>query len=165
MSCVAKVWRDWHRGRCSRAGKVTRFGVKVCAQHARQVDEWRKRLEDQGAMEMMIFHWSLRRKGGSRMSKGDCYQAAARFVLDNEGWTLVHGSAVGQGPIKGVVHGHAWAEREGVVVDTSNGKTLHVGRELFYAIGNVHDVTRYSREETRSKLLRYEHYGPWEKEV
>ena len=93
------------------------------------------------------------------VDQGDCYKAAAKFVLDNEGWLLVHGRAVGQG----VAHGHAWAERitDDLVMDTSGGKTITMSAELYYAIGRIRDTVHYTREEARAHLLRSKHWGPW----
>ena len=52
--------------------------------------------------------------------KGDCYEAAARFVIGNSrcpGIMLAHGEVTGQGPIVGIRYGHAWAEIGDAVID------------------------------------------------
>lgn len=65
---------------------------------------------------------------------GDCYEAAAHYLLDhvlgigvtnpNHGLRLVHGEVAGQGPLEGKTFGHAWIEDGDTVIDTSNGKNL-----------------------------------------
>lgn len=98
------------------------------------------------------------------------------MVLDDPELVLAHGTAVGQGPIEGVRHAHAWCERTDVlevpgrditthltmVIDHSNGKELEIPAALYYKIGQISDVTRYSAHEMRVLLLRHSHYGPWD---
>ncbi len=69
--------------------------------------------------------------------KKNCYATAARFVLDNEGWTLVHGSS------------GAWAERRNAG-GTVEVKGIRSGM-----------TTRYTRAETRERVLRWATWGPW----
>jgi len=121
---------------------------------------------------------------------GDCYEAAldtARDLLtDNAADTvfICHGRPTGQGPIEGVVHGHAWVEVEqrveipddapdefktlaGHVVvwvhDRSNGKDLVYPAALYYNVGRIDpdQVRRYTAAEAFKLMLRHEHWGPW----
>lgn len=77
-------------------------------------------------------------------AEGDCYFAAARFLLSlgvDTDARLVHGEVTGQGDVAGVRYGHAWVEINGFVIDPSNGRKLcvlptredrsHRGAELF----------------------------------
>lgn len=87
-----------------------------------------------------------------------------------EGHTLVHGVVIGQGPLDGRRVDHAWVEVEGghytvtLVVDRSNGRNLLLPRDMYYRLGRIVEAecTRYTPEETRTNMLRTEHFGPWE---
>jgi len=97
--------------------------------------------------------------------KGDCYEAAARFVIGNSrcpGIVLVHGEVTGQGPIAGIRYGHAWAEIGDAVIDPSNGRIVCDRKDAYYCIGKISSVVRYSAEEARQSMLETLHYGPWE---
>ena len=107
-------------------------------------------------------------------STGDCFIVAGHMVMDDDDLTLVHGLAVGQGPIEGVMHWHAWVERSSrfpmpdgrhvdltVVVDRSNGKDVEMPAALYYKIGRVGETRRYTPTEARVEMLRHEHWGPW----
>lgn len=103
---------------------------------------------------------------------GDCYRAAWRVAVIEEGWTLVHGLVTGQGPVEGVRFGHAWLERRievdghpvWVVRDVANGKDVELPRALYYAVGDVRaeEVARYDADEARRRAIKTGHYGPWD---
>jgi hypothetical protein len=98
---------------------------------------------------------------------GDCYCVAANYVVDNailrgqQNLTLVHGEVIGQGAIAGIQYGHAWVEDGDTVIDISSGRDIRIPKFLYYAVGNIEKTIRYTPEETRKMLLKYEHYGPW----
>lgn len=99
------------------------------------------------------------------MRKGDCYQAAGRFMMDSNGsdnLTLVHGEVQGQGQLEGVRFGHAWIEKGNLVIDKSNGRNLNIPKELYYLLGDIKNTVRYSYDEFLSKVAKYKHWGPWE---
>jgi len=105
------------------------------------------------------------------MPQGDCYEAAARLIIESDflgekiSLTLIHGFVTGQGKLEGVVYGHAWVEdKKGNVLDYSNDRKLVVPKELYYSIGKIDHKKqkRYSSKETRKMLNKYEHWGPWE---
>jgi hypothetical protein len=105
----------------------------------------------------------------STYEDGDCFQVAAdtliykHFTGEDEGWQLCHGQVVlTGGPHKGVQTGHAWLEQDGYVIDHSNGRIFEGPSMLYYAIGNITGVRRYSYDELKTKVLEYGHYGPWE---
>lgn len=96
------------------------------------------------------------------------------MVSEDETLVLVHGTAVGQGPIEGQHHAHAWCERtdrvewpDGAVhelvtcIDHSNGHEIEMPAAVYYRIGRVHDVRRYEHDDAISTALRHGHYGPW----
>ncbi len=101
------------------------------------------------------------------MKRGDCYQAAAMLLLNmgsGSGATLVHGTVVGEGRLDGYPYGHAWIEINGTVLDPSNGRTICMGQEAYYARGRIEPGSprRYSWREALEGLVDSEHYGPWE---
>ena len=97
--------------------------------------------------------------------KGDCYQAAARFVIGNArcpGILLVHGEVTGQGPIAGLRYGHAWVEIGDAVIDPSNGRIVCARKDAYYGIGKITGgVVRYSPSQAHLLMLETLHYGPW----
>jgi hypothetical protein len=100
---------------------------------------------------------------------GDCYRANAKLhtaLTEELGVTsalLCHGTVTGTaGAAKGISFGHCWVELGGLVLDNSNGKEHAVPRELYYEVGNVRDVKRYTRLEAAREMVRTGHWGPWE---
>lgn len=101
---------------------------------------------------------------------GDCYETNGRYFMDHglfggEGMRLVHGEITGQGSLKGVNYGHAWVEDGNTVIDVSNGKSVRMPKALYYALGNIEhndNFHKYTASEFRKKLLKHEHWGPWD---
>jgi len=91
---------------------------------------------------------------------GQCYVEAARWQRDNPDWILCHGTCLGIGPIAGIWFGHAWCERDGIARDCELG--LELPALLFRSVGNATDVIEYTHIEAVERMLRFEHYGPWE---
>ena len=111
------------------------------------------------------------RKPRKKKASGDCYQAAANYMMDqclyggNKHLVLVHGEVCGQGPLSGVTYGHAWVEDGDTVIDLSNGRNLRVLKVVYYAIGGVshlNNTHRYTWDEAKVMLLTRKVYGPWE---
>lgn len=99
-------------------------------------------------------------------AKGQCYEKAAKAIiqgLDIPALRLCHGQPVGQGPIEGIKHGHAWLELGDIVIDPSTGGVFRT--EQYYRIGQIKnkEVKRYTRLEAIRMLVQTEHYGPWGK--
>jgi len=99
------------------------------------------------------------------MKRGDCYEAAAHFVIGNArcpGIRLVHGEVTGQGKIAGIRYGHAWVELGDAVIDPSNGRKICMRKADYYELGKITGgVVRYSPGEARHMLVETLHYGPW----
>ena len=99
------------------------------------------------------------------MKKGDCFLAAARYVLAHHGSRLVHGVATGRGPIAGIVHLHAWVERGETCIEVANGKHIELPKPFYYAIGNIKKTRTYTWRDVIQETVLTGHYGPWDKEL
>jgi len=110
---------------------------------------------------------------------GDCYVVAARLITSAEFLTdptarLVHGTVERRSD--GLRHSHAWIETSQTFendawphpitmitcIDRSNGLDMALPGELFYKVGRVSDVTRYTPVEAMKEMLRTGQYGPWD---
>jgi hypothetical protein len=120
--------------------------------------------------------------------KGNCMENASKFVLQStEGVfgtppgdvKLCHGICVGQGPIEGIRHVHAWVEMT-IEMSPSNsfvfcldaGEPIEWGvkdgceifqKDHYYELGQIEEenVVRYSRNQMLAQMRFTEHYGPW----
>lgn len=106
-------------------------------------------------------------RGDSLTAEGDCYMAAARFLLSlgtRSDARLIHGTVTGQGKVAGIRYGHAWVEINGFVLDPSNRRMVCIQREEYYRVGKVApgSLRRYSCRETLAMMNQFAHYGPWE---
>jgi len=101
----------------------------------------------------------------SESKLGDCFDAAYNYVTrkDNEA-TLVHGFVSGQRSLSGVRYTHAWNEKGNDVIDNSNGRSIKVPKELYYAIGNIKEseCKYYNIDQVNKMSLKFRHKGPWE---
>ena len=97
---------------------------------------------------------------------GDCYEAAAMFVVahaKSHGIRLVHGEVTGTGgEVLGIRYGHAWVELGDVVIDPSNGRCVVVRRPVYYAVGQAASTRAYTPDQAIRFLIDTRHYGPWE---
>jgi hypothetical protein len=102
---------------------------------------------------------------------GDCFEAAYKKLYqvfrEHPEAKLVHAIVTGQGPIKGVQHGHAWVEIGDTVLDYSNGRTIEMPKQIYYAVGNVDpsnsdEYKTYSFKEMADISMDQGTYGPWE---
>jgi hypothetical protein len=100
------------------------------------------------------------------VSAGDCYEAAAKFVIaqaKRPGIRLMHGEVTGTGgAVVCLRYGHAWVELGGAVIDPSNGRCLVATRRNYYAAGQVGAIRVYTPKEAIAFMLKTRHYGPWE---
>ena len=94
---------------------------------------------------------------------GDCYVQAFHYVQSHPNTTLVHGIVTGQGAIEGIQYNHAWVEEGNNVIDKTVNLTIPI--IIYYAIGNIKLVKKYSFKETIENALRYGTYGPWDEEL
>lgn len=116
---------------------------------------------------------------------GDCYEAAANFILHRStlhmmsggkvggsaeevaNFIVVHAEVMGQGPLEGTSFGHAFVidTASDTVIDQSNGRDIRLPRMIYYAIGAIEEIGNYHEytpEEVMENLIKYKHYGPWD---
>lgn len=103
---------------------------------------------------------------------GDCYEAAFKKLYDlykegHENARLVHGVVTGQGDIRGLEHGHSWVEVGDTVYDWSNGRTITMPVQIYYAIGNIDPTDpdkykTYNLKQAADMASSTQHYGHWE---
>ena len=95
---------------------------------------------------------------------GNCYQVAVDTLMKNPNAKLVHGVVTGQGAINGIQYGHAWVEDGDTVIDnTLRGDLRRLPKQLYYRIGNINITRKYTYNQALENLIKYEHYGPWDK--
>lgn len=102
---------------------------------------------------------------------GDCYEANGELFMNRAlyggegGLRLVHGEVTGQGALEGINYGHCWIEDGNTVVDVSNGNSIKMPKGAYYNLGNIdgnNNMHRYNAREFQRKILKYEHWGPWD---
>ena len=110
----------------------------------------------------------LKKKLPAKNKNGDCYDAAFKYVSNSNDPNLkiVHGMVDGQGAIKGIRYDHAWVEKDGMVIDPSNGKfdnPLKLPKEMYYAIGNIKEsqLQRFGNKEILDNVERVGRTSGW----
>lgn len=104
---------------------------------------------------------------------GDCYEVNGNFVLDHlirspqqmDRLILVHAEVDGQGPLEGRRLGHCWVENPdtGFAFDFSNGRNIVLPIARYRALAQtITKERRYTAAEVRARVLKEEHWGPWE---
>ena len=103
----------------------------------------------------------------AKQKLGDCYEVHGRHIIDAllektpmlPDMKLCHGTV--WHPVVGW-HGHCWIEMgNDVVTDFSNGHNWVGRREQYYAKGKIKNVTKYTPEQVREKVLETGHWGDW----
>ena len=96
---------------------------------------------------------------------GDCFESAGKYIIDNGrngDLILVHGLAIGRGPIAGIKFSHAWIEQGDLVIDVANGRHIELPKNIYYALGNISETFKYTFEDVLKKTLDTGHWGPWD---
>lgn len=107
---------------------------------------------------------------------GNCYEAAAQFVMDkcmfgdDCPYTIVHAEVAGQGQLEGTNFGHAYVvdKNTGNVIDRSNGRNVVMPRAIYEMVGAIKQIGNYHEytwKVARLKMVEHEHYGPWDLET
>lgn len=99
------------------------------------------------------------------MRKGKCYENAFHLLEKFKGFfVLCHGVCIGTGPTNnGKPFGHAWIENQITVIDGGRGVTL--SKVVYYKLGQIRNVKRFTWEQAQKRALKYKHYGPWNPEI
>ena len=101
--------------------------------------------------------------------QGECFQNTAEFILmkpEFEGTLVMLCHGMVWNSRDEFYHPHAWLEwGDGVplCIDPSNGEehaTILLA-PMYYTIGRVKDVVRYTEDEVRDRLIETGVYGPW----
>lgn len=124
-------------------------------------------------------------------TEGNCYDTAFDYVMRHHGedptLRLVHAVVLtAAGPYEGLPHGHAWVERTQILtipddapeafknfpdtalvwaIDKANGHDVEIPVAMYYGIGRVSQIHRYTYEEMTRWVVETGHYGHWELEV
>lgn len=108
------------------------------------------------------------------MTHGDCYSVHGKKVLEDDKYTLCHG--IVHSDIVGW-HGHCWLEYNytaglkevdlpylslPIVHDESSGHNVEMSAPVYYLLGQVKDVKRYTSLEAAEKMDKTGNYGPWD---
>jgi hypothetical protein len=104
---------------------------------------------------------------------GDCYEAAAKFIMDeclfsdDCHYLLVHAEVGGRGPLEGTNFGHAYVVNTltNEAIDVSNGRNIKMSRDFYEALGSIRQIDNfyeYTWAEAREMLSKVGTYGPWE---
>lgn len=111
-----------------------------------------------------------------RTATGNCYEAAFQTLMrlclegDKSHYRLVHAEIIGQGPIDGVHHGHAFVVDvvRDLAYDESQRRELCWPLHLYASISRMHEVGNwhiYTIEEASRRALDTGVYGPWDLET
>lgn len=85
------------------------------------------------------------------------FRLAAQEQIVRQHWILVHGVV----ETKGARLPHAWLEdTDSRIVWDAQSETVTV-KELYYNLGKVSVIARYSIGRTLEKMRGSDHYGPW----
>jgi hypothetical protein len=99
------------------------------------------------------------RHAGINEASGDCFKTAYRHSVAHGG-DVVHAKVTNGGK---TFH-HAWVEKDGKVIDHSNGNQHEMPRDEYYKQAGVHtdSVKRYSSKDAMVKGIKAKHFGPWD---
>jgi len=73
---------------------------------------------------------------------------------------LVHAIIIGQGPIEGVEHGHAWIEDGDTVFDPANN--IRLPKDEYYALARIQKAVKYTFKELKRKVTEHRTWGAWD---
>jgi hypothetical protein len=92
-----------------------------------------------------------------KISHGDCFRAATKWAADNEA-DVVHGLVTNA---EGRRFYHAWAEKGGMVYDTTIDLMGTMTAQRYYAVVHAEIVDRYAGIDALAKCVREGNWGPW----
>jgi uncharacterized membrane protein YgcG len=93
--------------------------------------------------------------------QGRCFEIAARFVMDNQDWTLVHATLYPRiGPFEDKIFFHGFAENGKIVYVPIHDKFFD--RTSYYKYYSITDERKYDGETAIMRMLNKRNYGPWD---
>ena len=128
---------------------------------------------------------SRRSKKQKMPAKGDCYEAAGKYILNKSALymgpdrevegdvgeasnlVLVHAEVIGQGPLEGTTFGHAfvWDKSSDTIIDRANGRNIQLPKILYFTIGGIDEIGNfylYTPQQMVENMIKYKHWGPWD---
>lgn len=108
-----------------------------------------------------------------RGAAGNCFESAMKLMHrlcttgTAERYRLIHAEIIGQGPIEGIAHSHAFVVDviDDIAYDESNGRSLQMDVGLYEAIARIathSNVCVYTWDEAVENAFDHGHYGPWD---
>lgn len=97
---------------------------------------------------------------------GGCFNKTSDYAALNRTATdikVVHGIIIGQGPIEGVEHGHAWLQKGNLVIDLENG--IEMDSDAFEQVARLKYKVTYTLQEAVDLMYEFDHKGPWDKKI
>lgn len=100
-------------------------------------------------------------KDTSKQRQGKCYEYAARFIIDNEGWDLVHATLYPRmGPFEDKIYFHGFAVKDNTVYDPVFNDFYD--KDSYYKYYSITDERKFERYSAMKRLYKERNYGPWE---
>lgn len=100
----------------------------------------------------------------SRSWRKECFEAAATLVTElpaSIDARVVHGLPTGRGgDASSQVYLHAWVEVGDAVFDLATGPQP-IPQLLYYALGRIETVVKFTQDEVFENIDTYENHGPW----
>ena len=98
---------------------------------------------------------------------GECFNKTADYALDHwdesDDVKIIHGLIIGQGPIEGILHGHAWLQKGDQVIDLENNISLDVS--TYEALAQIKYKKEYTIKEALKAMSEAGHKGPWDRKI
>ena len=100
---------------------------------------------------------------------GQCYILSGRYVMDNTGWDLVHGTIKQPGSSNPAI-GHAWVEK---TTSFGNGRykvkvvydpvlNQEMPWDAYMRFTGAEEINRYTKDQMVSRTAKEKHWGPWD---
>lgn len=90
---------------------------------------------------------------------GRCYELAAKFVMENPSWSLVHGFITDKFGNSGNTIDHAWAMKDGWRYDAV--LDIEFLDNVFDALFFPENLVIYPSIEMTQRIYNSCHWGPW----
>jgi hypothetical protein len=92
---------------------------------------------------------------------GRCFELAARFVMDNPDWEIVHATLYPRiGNFADQIYFHSYAQKGNIIFDPVFNQFYNADKHAKYY--NTTDKRVYNSKVAIKKMLKSGNYGPWE---